>query len=62
MRFQIPGGALGRAAAIAIVGHARLVATPFDQLAMSIALDVGRLALQAARQAADIAERQHATL
>jgi hypothetical protein len=44
---------LGRAvSAIAIVGHARLAATPFDQLAMTLAFDVGRAALRAVRRAA----------
>jgi hypothetical protein len=43
---------LGRAvSAIAIVGHARLAATPFDQLAMTLAFDVGRAALRAIRRA-----------
>jgi hypothetical protein len=43
---------LGRAvSAVAIVGHARLAATPFDQLAMTLAFDVGRAALRAIRQA-----------
>jgi hypothetical protein len=54
---------LGRAvAAAAIVGHARLAATPFDQLALTIAFDVGRAILRGVRQAAGMRESQHAPL
>ena len=62
MKFQMPDGALGRAAACAIVSHARLASTPFDQLALTVAFDVGRAILRAARPAADMAERPHAAL
>ena len=54
MRFLKCDRDVGSAvAAIAIVGHARLAATPFDQLAMTIALDVGRAALRVVRHAAE---------
>lgn len=61
MRFPFPD-ALQRAAAIAIVGHARLAATPIDQLAVTIAFDVGRAILRAAMQAMGDDESRHAAL
>jgi hypothetical protein len=54
---------LGRAvAAAAIAGHARLAATPFDQLALALAFDVGHAVLRGVRQAAGGGESQHAPL
>ena len=52
MNFATPGADLRRAVtACAIVGHARLAATPVDQLAMTLAFNIGHAALRAARRA-----------
>jgi hypothetical protein len=52
MKFLISGKDLGRATSAVAIGHARLAATPLDQLAMTLAFDVGRAALRAVRRAA----------
>lgn len=63
MRVRMSEIDLARAVAgLAIAGHARLAATPIDQLAMTVAFDVGRAMLRAARQAAGVEENQHAAL
>ena len=53
MSLATPDRDLRRAlSACAIVSHARLAATPFDQLALTLAFDVGRAAVRAVKQAA----------
>jgi hypothetical protein len=55
MKLLIYDTDLGRAvSAAAIVGHARLAATPFDQLAMTLAFDVGRAAVRAMQRVAKL--------
>jgi hypothetical protein len=55
MKLLIYDTDLGRAvSAAAIVGHARLAATPFDQLAMTLAFDAGRAALRALQRAVSL--------
>jgi len=54
MNLVTPARELRRAiAGCAIVSHARLAATPVDQLAMTLAFDVGHAALRAVKRAAD---------
>jgi hypothetical protein len=63
MRLLTPDRNLRRAvAAAAIAGHARLVATHFDQLALALAFDVGHAILRGVNRAAGDGESQHAPL
>jgi hypothetical protein len=53
MNLVTPDRNLGRAlSAYAIAGHARLAATPLDQLALTLAFELGRAALRAVKRGA----------